>query len=265
MKTYELLQIERPQPEIAVVHMRRESKLNALNAQLIADLTDAAHALRDDSLLKAVVVTGGLRAFSAGADLSTFTDIEGVTNVNEVRRAVAKGGRMIDAWQSIPAVTIAAVEGGAVGGGLGLCLACDWRVFARTAWGYVPEVKLGLNYGWGSLPRLTALAGPAKAKWISILCQRHDAAQLHQWNVVEQVAEPGQALQSALALAREVAVLPALAAQMIKKAVNVYSHALGAVASHSDMDDMLVCLTDSEGASARQRLASSVGSKKVSA
>ncbi len=262
MKTYEFLQIERPQTEIAVVHLKRESKLNALNGQLIADLSDVAQVLRDDAHLKAVVVTGGLRAFSAGADLSTFTDIEGVSNVNEVRRAVAQGGRMVDAWQSIPAITIAAVEGGAVGGGFGLTLACDWRVFARDAWGYVPEVKLGLNYGWGTLPRLSVLAGPARAKWISILCRRHHAPELQQWNVVEHVAEPGQALPAALALAQEVAQLPALAAQMIKKAVNAHSHALAHVASHSDMDDMLVCLTDPEGAAARERLARGVGSKR---
>ncbi len=118
MKTYEFIQIDQQQPEIAVVRMMRESKLNAFNAQLIAELAHVGEVLRDDAQLKAVVITGGLRVFSAGADLSTFTDIQGISNVNEVRRSIAKGGRMIDIWQSMPAITIAAVEGGAVGAGL---------------------------------------------------------------------------------------------------------------------------------------------------
>ena len=172
---------------------------------------------------------------------------------------------MIDIWQSMPAITIAAVEGGAVGGGFGLSLACDWRVFADNAWAYVPEVKLGLNYGWGTLPRLTALAGPAKAKWISVLCRRHSAKELQQWNVVEQVCVAGQALPGALQLAKEVAELPALAAQLVKKAVNAHSHALDHAASHSDMEDMLVCMTDAEGSTARQRIAQAVSGKGTSA
>jgi enoyl-CoA hydratase len=246
-----LVEITRPAPGVVVVTMKREKKLNAFNDQLIAEMTEAAETLREDASVKAVVVTGGARVFSAGADISTFAAIGEEGDVNRVRRGIQRGARMAELWQSLPPVTIAAVEGGAVGGGFGLALACDWRVFARDAWAYVPEVKLGLNYGWGTLPRLSALAGPARAKWISILCRRHGAEELASWNVAEHLAEPGQALESALALAQEVAALPALAVQLIKRSVNAYAFALANTASHGDMEDMLVCMTDEEGARAR--------------
>lgn len=258
-----VVDIERIQPAVALVRMKREEKLNALNDGLIQGLLDAAETLRDDATVKVIVVTGGLKVFSAGADISVFDAIGKETDVNRVRRATQKGARMAELWQSLPAITIAAVEGGAVGGGFGLALACDWRVFARDAWAYVPEVKLGLNYGWGTLPRLSVLAGPARAKWISILCRKHGAEDLAAWNIAEHVAEPGQALDSALALANEVAALPALAAQIIKQSVNAYSLALAKTASHGDMDDMLLCLTDEEGRRARAAVTAAITGRRA--
>lgn len=253
--------IKKISPAIALVTMQRQEKLNALNDALITGLAEAAETLRDDAAVKAIVLTGGLRMFSAGADISTFETIDRETDVNRVRRMTQKGAQMAELWQSMPAVTIAAVEGGAVGGGLGLALACDWRVFANNAWAYVPEVRLGLNYGWGTLPRLAALAGPGRAKWISILCRRHGAQELADWGIAEHIAEAGAAAEAALALAREVAALPALAPQMIKQTVNAYSLALAKTSSYGDMDDMLVCMTDREGQAARAALTASITGK----
>lgn len=254
-----LLAIERRSPAVAVVTLQRQHKLNALNDALVDALAAAADELREDARVKAVVLTGGPRVFSAGADMSTFDAVERQSDVNQVRRMVQRGTRMVEAWETLPALTIAAVEGGAVGGGFGLALACDWRVFARDAWAYVPEVRLGLNYGWGTLPRLTALAGPGRAKWISVLCRRHPAQELADWGIAEQVAEPGGALAAAIALAEEVAALPGLAAQFVKQDVNACATALARTASHGDMDHMLVCMTDSEGRQARAQVAASVG------
>lgn len=250
--TIPLVQIEKPVPGIALVTLQRQDKHNALNDALISALIETGESLRDDASIKAIVLTGGLRAFSAGADISTFDALQQEADVNQVRRMTEKGARMAELWQSLPAVTIAAVEGGAVGGGFGLALACDWRVFARNAFAYVPEVRIGLNYGWNTLPRLAALAGPGRAKWISILCRRHGAEELAAWNIAEHVAEPGGAVAAAMVLAQEVAALPALPAQIIKRSVNAYSLALAKTASYGDMDDMLVCLTDPEGRRARE-------------
>lgn len=250
---------------ITVVQITREHRLNALDDALISALAAVAEELRDDVLLRAVVLTGGTRVFSAGADFTTFDKVKGEPDVNRVRRMLARGGRMVEAWQSLPMLTIAAVEGGAVGGGFGLALACDWRVFARDAYAYVPEARLGLNYGWGTLPRLATLAGPAKAKWIAVLCQRHSAAQLQEWGIADVVADKGQALAAAVDVAREVAALPTLPTQLIKRAVNAYSHALAPTAGYGDMEDMLVCMTDPEGALARASAIESVRTRKENA
>lgn len=259
--TSELVRIEKVTARVAVVHMRREHKRNAMNAALIQALADAAEQVRDDAAIKAVVLTGGRQMFSAGADLQTFQDI-GQADIHSVRRMNQAGVRMVDLWESVPALTIAAVEGGAVGGGLALAMACDWRVFAQDAYAYVPEVHLGLNYGWGALPRMTALAGPARAKWMAVLGRRHGAQDLADWRLAEQVAPPGQAMDAALALAHEVAGLPALATQVIKQTVNACSASSDRAASHAEMDHMLLCLSDGEGQAARQAFSQRIGHRR---
>ncbi len=257
-----LVRIERDEvPEVAIVRIAREEKLNALNDAVLAGLAEAVDLLRDDTSIKAIVLTGGRRVFSAGADVGTFDQLRGEADLNRVRRATQRGMRLCADWENLPQPTIAAIEGGAVGGGFGLALACDWRVMAQDAWCYVPEVKLGLNYGWGTLPRLTALAGPARAKWISVLCRRHPAAEMQAWGIADEIAASGEALAAALRLAREVAGMPALAAQLIKQSVNRYSSALHPLASHTDMDQMLLCLNDPEGVAARARTLDDIARK----
>lgn len=247
------LAIERPSPDVAVVHLQRPAQLNALDDRLIAELTVAAEQLGQEAGLKAIVLTGGAQMFCAGMDLSAFDVAHGEADSSVLRQAIEPGRRLIEAWAQVPQITVAAVEGGAVGGGFGLTLACDWRVFAQDAWGYVPEVKLGLTYGWGLLPRLASLVGPARAKWIATLCRKHPCAELQQWGLVEQVAPSGQALEVALALARDVAAWPARAVQAIKRTVDAGDQALFSTVSHSDVDDMLACLLDEEGARVRAR------------
>ena len=248
-----LVTLETVRPGVALVTMRREAKLNAFNDELISALTELCESLHDDTSVKAVVLTGGTRVFSAGADRSLFDTLEGETDVNRSRRILARGKWMCERWEALPMVTIAAVEGGAVGGGLSLALACDWRVFASDAWGMVPEVKIGVNFGWGTLPRLAALVGPGRAKWLSILCRRTLATELASWGLLEEVAEPGRAVEAALRIAQEVSALPTLPPQMIKRTVNAFTHAAAKSSSYGDMEEMLVCLSDEESNLARRR------------
>lgn len=251
---HNLVRIERDaEAAVAIVRIAREEKMNALNEAVIAGLSSAVNELRDDTSIRAIVLTGGPRMFSAGADLSTFDQLINEPDLNRMRRATQHGPRLCADWENLPQFTIAAIEGGAVGGGLGIALACDWRVMAQDAWCYVPEVKLGLNYGWGTLARLTALVGPARTKWMSVLCRRHPAIEMQEWGIADELAPPGEALTSALRLAREVASMPALAPQIIKQSVNAFSSALHPIASKSDMDLMLLCLSDPEGKEVRAR------------
>ena len=251
-----------PGSPVAVVRIQREERRNAFDEEIIDGLTRAAESLREDDSLKAIVVTGGARVFSSGADFATLESLKTASSVNAARRMAHRGSIMCKAWESLPQVTIAAMEGAVVGAGVALALACDWRVMAADAYVCVPEVLVGVTFGWGSIPRLTALVGPARAKRMVILCQRHAAQEMLDWGVADKVADKGRALDCALDLARDVAALPALATQIVKRSINACSAALGDTASHADMEQTLLCLTDAEGEALRKRALEAIAGKK---
>lgn len=248
-----MIQVERTGPDgtIAIVTIDRPERRNAMDGATIQGLLDAFAGLRDDMDVRAVVLTGSGGFFSAGADHAIFEGVEAEKQPNRTRRALAAGSRLCREIETLPQVTIAAIEGGAVGGGLGLAVSCDWRVMAANAYAYVPEAKLGLNYGWNTLPRLTTLVGPARTKTMSILCDRHTAAECADWGLADRLTDPGGALEGALDLARQASALPQMAVQLIKRTVNSYATALVENTSAADMELMLVCMADPEGAAAR--------------
>lgn len=246
---------------IAIIAIDRAKSRNALSGDVISALSEAFAGLRDDTSCRAVILTGNGGFFSAGADLTTFDAINAETDLNRVLRSLAAGGRLCHEIENMPQITIAAIEGGAVGGGLGLAVSCDWRVMAANAFAYVPEVKLGLNYGWSTLPRLARLVGPARTKTMSILCRRHLAAECEAWGLADRVVEAGGALADAIALAKEICGLPRMAAQTVKRQVNTYATAFGENVGFADMELMLVCLADPEGAEAREAFTRAIAEK----
>src|SRR5689334_7044961 len=134
-------------------------------------------------------------------------------------------------------VTIAAIEGFCIGGGVALAVALDFRVMARDAHLRVPEIGLGMNMSWQSIPRMLHLMGPARTKQAVILAdQRISAAEAHEWGLVEEVVDSGRAFDAAMALADRVAAQPPLSVAMTKLTVNRLAHALDDLASHMDVD-----------------------------
>ena len=243
--------VERGGP-VAVVRFDRKKNLNAFDTQLIVELTDVARSFHDDTETRAVVLTASKDYFSAGADLTDLGSRSdpGLSDLQR-RQSYFRGVRLCEAWESMPQVTIAAMEGLAVGAGVALPLACDWRVMSKSCYLYVPEAKVGLNLQWGALPRLVNLVGPARAKRICILCERMDADTALQWGLVEEVAPDGEALEVALELARSASEMPALAVTMIKEAVNATSGALNRVASFADADQSQLSAVSQDAQNAR--------------
>jgi enoyl-CoA hydratase len=120
---------------------------------------------------------------------------------------------------------------------IALAVALDFRVMARDAHMRVPEIGLGMNMSWQSVPRMLHLMGPARTKQAVILAdQRISAAEAYEWRLVEEVAEPGKAFDAAMALAAKVAAQPPLSVAMTKLTVNRLAHALDDLASHMDVD-----------------------------
>lgn len=216
------------------VTLNRPAQYNALNQALMEELIAFAGSLRDDLQTRAVVFTGAGKHFSAGADLKEPR--HNIPGKLARRRASRIGPRMIRALRDIDQITIAAVEGVALGGGCCIATACDFRVAGETAeFGY-PEINLGMNLHWQALPLCVQLVGPARAKRMVGLGQRHSAPQLAEWGFLDTVTATGEALAEALNMAREYADRAPLALQMIKQSVNAYSDALNAAVMHMDHD-----------------------------
>lgn len=245
--------IERNGP-VAIVHFDRRKNLNAFDGQLILELTDVARSFQDDLETRAVVLTGAKDYFSAGADLEDLASRNDPDLSDLERRQIFyRGVRLCDAWEKMPQITIAAMEKLAVGAGVALPLACDWRVLGRSAYLYVPEAKIGLNLQWGALPRLINLVGPARAKRICLLCERMDAETALNWGLIDEIAEDGAACETALELAARVAEIPAVAATMIKEAVNATAAALNHTASFADADQSQLSAATKDARTASER------------
>jgi enoyl-CoA hydratase len=227
-----------PEGRIAVVRFDRGDGINALSPEALRQLTDAARSFEDDAQTSVVVLTGGKNAFSAGFDLK---DPEGrarrAMDLGALRRHLKLGPRLTHAWHEMEQITIGAIEGFCVGGGVALAVALDFRVMGRDAHLRVPEIGLGMNMSWQSIPRMLHLVGPARTKQAVILAdQRISADEAYEWGLVEEVADPGHAFDAAMAFAAKVAAQPPVSVAMTKLTVNRLAHALDDLASHMDVD-----------------------------
>ena len=151
--------------------------------------------------------------------------------------------------RNAPQLTVAAVQGPAIGGGAVLALACDFRILANDAFLHTPEVELGLPLGWDTLPQLVALAGPARAKWLAAACHRIEARQALEWGLCESLAEDPRAV--AMELARSLAQKPRVAQAMVKEAVNRIAQPRRY--PEAEADQLLLARDDPEGRELRQR------------
>ncbi|MDG2045742.1 MAG: enoyl-CoA hydratase/isomerase family protein [Halioglobus sp.] len=223
------------------VSFRSPNKVNSLNNSLMRELTSLAQELQFDSELSAIILTGAQHIFSAGMDLNDpeATNISNLT-VAQRRQLVKVGPAMCAAWEALEPVTIVAIEGWCIGGGAALAVACDWRVAADNASFHVPELKLGMNMSWQSVPRFTHLIGPAKTKQLLLLAEPLDAATAERWGLLDYVCLPGEALSRARELAARVAAMPPVPVRMAKKAINASATALDNAVSFMDADQFLL-------------------------
>jgi enoyl-CoA hydratase/carnithine racemase len=220
----------------AIIRFDRKQNLNAFNEKLVVELTAVAKSFHDDVDTQVVILSGARNAFSAGFDLKATDGWIAEKDELKRRQRAYAGVRLCKAWEEMPQVTIAAMEKLAVGAGVAIALACDWRVLGRGAYLYVPEVRIGLNLQWGALPRLITLVGPARAKRITIMCEKMPASKALDWGLVDELAADGETVDKAQEMAEVVLSMPAVTVRMVKQAVNATAGALHAATAFADAD-----------------------------
>lgn len=239
--------------KIAIVSFDRGIAANPLSYQMMRELTEAARSFEDDHQTSAIILSGRADNFSLGFDLK---DPE-VARMNDAplaerRMIVATGKRMCQAWEDLQPLTISAMEGWCVGGGVALAVATDLRVISRTGCMYVPEVERGMNMSWGSVPRITNLVGPARAKRIIVLAEQMNAETAAHFGLADELAEAGSTQENAMKLAQRAAAMPPVALRMCKRDINAYANALATVASHGDYDDFALASGSQDGEEGRK-------------
>ncbi len=253
--TEEYVTIERglgPNGRIALVRFDRGVRANPLSIDAMRQLRRTAESFEDDMQTSVVILTGNGQAFSAGADLKDARPA-GQSIAERIHRQ-RNGPKMCAAWERMEQVTIAAIEGFAIGGGAALAVSLDFRFCGRSAHFRIPEVELGMNMSWGSIPRMVALMGPARTKQAVILASdRILADDALAWGLVEKVVDDGQAVAAAMEFAARIAEQPPLPVRMSKTTVNRVAFAFAESVSHMDPDqNVLSALTEdyAEGTSA---------------
>jgi len=228
------VRIDRPDghPGLAVVTLDRPEKLNAINREMHEELQALCRELETDTATRVVIVTGAGRAFSAGADLGSRRSSAGARpprlpaaalsseQLLAARSASTMGNRTSAALEALPQVTIAAINGLAIGGAVVFLACLDIRLAARSAWFSIPEVELDIPLTWNALPRLMRELGPARTKELVILCERFTAEDAERWGFVNHVTLDEDLMPRALAAADRVLAMDPFAVAATKSATN---------------------------------------------
>lgn len=188
------IQLE-PRGDIAIIKINRPEALNAVNTDVIAELSRAIDIVGADDATKAIIITGvGERSFCAGADIAYMVNIDPI----KAERYASSAQAVLNKIERLEKPVIAAVNGFALGGGCELALACDIRIASGNAKIGQPEVTIGIPPGWGGTQRLARIVGPAKAKELIFTGKMITAEEAAQIGLVNKVVnlEPEDQTQS---------------------------------------------------------------------
>ncbi|MCB2225086.1 MAG: enoyl-CoA hydratase/isomerase family protein [Desulfarculaceae bacterium] len=202
------------QGPVRVLTLNRPEQLNALNHELGQELMDALAEAENDPKVRAVVLTGAGRAFSAGADLGRFAAM--AAQQDSAARESFTGLGFPRAMANFPKPLIAAVNGPAVGWGLTVSLMCDLRVAAAESYFSAGFVRIGVTPEFGSSFLLPAIVGLGRALDMTLTARKVPAEEALAMGLVNRVAPEGQLMEAALELAGQIAAYPATAVSMAK-------------------------------------------------
>ena len=218
-----LVKLERADA-VAWLTLDRPERRNALGEELLIALNEALTELRDDDSTRIVVLTGTAPVFCAGAEAKVKADTPDderrnafVGRKSAFRRLFERATGLLD---NLEQISVAMVNGHAIGAGWGLALTCDFRVAATGARFWIPEIELGVLLGVGSTTRLVRAVGPLRAKEAVLEGRRYSATELLELGLVTRVSEPEALLEETRAFAAALAAKPFSPMAQMKARIN---------------------------------------------
>jgi len=203
--------------EIAVVTINRPKSLNALNSETLAELNECFSEIEKRKDIKVVILTGsGEKSFVAGADISEMVNATAAEGRTMGLLAYTAFGRL----ENMPQVTIAAVNGFALGGGCEISMSCDIRVAAENAKFGQPETGLGILPGFGGTQRLPRLVGKGRAKELIFTCDMIDAQEAYRIGLANKVVSQAELLDYCKKMAAKIISKGSYAVSLAKSAIN---------------------------------------------
>ncbi|HVE36845.1 MAG TPA: enoyl-CoA hydratase-related protein [Nitrososphaeraceae archaeon] len=183
MSNVKYIQLE-SQGEIAILRINRPEALNAMNIDVISELSQTIDKVSADESIKVIIITGaGEKSFCAGADISYMVDIDPIT----AEKYASSAQSVLNKIERIEKPVLGAINGYALGGGCELAMVCDIRIASSNAKLGQPEVTIGIPPGWGGTQRLMRLVGPAKAKELVFTGKMIPAEEAFQLGLVNNV------------------------------------------------------------------------------
>ena len=242
---------------VATLLLNRPDRLNALSRELLSEIPIACRWLDETTAIKAVVVRGAGRAFSSGFDLNDFNTMDDSMSATE---SADLGRLATDALTDVRPMTVGAVHGHCVGGGLLIAAACDLRLASDDVRFSIPEVDLGIPLAWGGIPRMVREFGPAITKELVLTCRPFGAEEAHSLRFLNRVVPGDELVAAAEALAAELASKPGFSLRATKTQVNAVMDEIAGVGRNAnDAHTLTVALHDPESQAASRAYLESRG------
>lgn len=232
---YEAIIVDRSEPVVNIT-FNRPKKLNAMDNVLISELLHIFGELRLDTTIRYITFTGAGRAFSSGADISGRggqAPPDPSDYYTNARFAQYQGHDFMRLLENLDQITISAINGYALGAGLCIPIACDFRIASEKAIFGIPETGIGIFYTWGATPRLTSLIGPAWAKEIIITNDHYDSQKALAVGLVHKVVPHENLMDAVRELIEKIESKGRLATRMAKKIINA--------AAAPNIGDLYIC------------------------
>jgi enoyl-CoA hydratase len=208
---HQILKLQQ-EANVLIITINRPESLNALNTAFFDELDDVLAGEAMNENVKAVIITGSGKAFVAGADIAEMVN----KKPKEASEFSRRGQKSFQAIVSHPVPVIAVINGFALGGGMELAMACDFRIASNLAKFGQPEVNLGLIPGYAATQRLSRLVGMGTAMYMLTTAEMINAEEALRIGLVQKVTEPDKLMEEAMRLANLIASKGPKAIRLVK-------------------------------------------------